>query len=93
MRDTELVKRYRNWLSGNTQAFPLFEKLANDIRNAGHTRYSAWALVQVMRFHSDLEQTESFKINNNYVALLARDLVEIDPSFEGFFVFRQTKRV
>ena len=93
MRETTLVKRYRNWLAGNTQAFPLFVKLANDIRNAGHTRYSAWALVQVMRFHSDLEQTESFKINNNYVALLARDLVEIDPSFEGFFVFRQTKRV
>ena len=67
-------------------------KLANDIRNAGHTRYSAWAIVQVMRWHSDLEQTESFKINNNYISLLVRDLVELDPSFEGFFLTRQTKR-
>ena len=93
MRDTELVKRYRNWLSGNTQAFPLFEKLANDIRNAGHTRYSAWSIAAVMRWHSDLEQTESFKINNDYIALLVRDLVEIDPSFKGFFLTRQTKRI
>ncbi len=93
MRDTELLRKYRNWLQGTPQAFILFEKLANEVRSAGHDKYSAWTIVQVMRWHSDLKRTEAFKISNDYIACLARDLVKKDPSFETFFNLKTTKRI
>lgn len=93
MRNTELYRQYRRWLNGNPQVFILFEKLANQIRDAGHEKYSAWTLVQIMRWHSDLERTDQYKISNNYIACLARDLIDKDASFEGFFTLRETKRI
>lgn len=86
-----LVKQYRNWLQASPQAFVMFERMANEIRGSGFNRYSAKTIVEAIRWHSDLERTEAFKINNNYVALLAIDLISKDASFEGFFEMRRTK--
>ncbi len=93
MNDTPLLKKYRNWIHGNPQAFVLFEKMANQIKDAGFNRYSAWTLVNAIRWHTDLAQTEKYKISNDYIACLARDLIEKDNTFEGFFQLKKTKRI
>lgn len=36
------------------------------------TRYSAMAIAQVIRWHTDLRGGDDFKLNNNYVPGLAR---------------------
>lgn len=92
MKDTQLVARYRNWLQATPQAFVLFEKLSNQIKAAGKTKYSAWTIIGIMRWESDLSQTEEYKISNDYIGLLARDLIAKDKSFEGFFNLKKTKR-
>ena len=92
MRDSQLVLRYRNWIQATPMAFTLFEKLSNQIRAAGKTKYSAWTIVNIIRWESDLAQSEEYKISNDYIGLLARDLIKKDPSFDGFFNLKKTKR-
>lgn len=93
MYKTQLREHYENWLQARPEVFILFEKLANEARDAGFKKYSAWTLAQVIRWHFDIEQHGDFKLNNNYIALLARDLIEKDPSFVDFFQLRRTKRL
>jgi aspartyl aminopeptidase len=88
---TILQADYHNWLQASPSIFILFEKLANDLKGQGFKQYSARTIAEVMRWHFDIEQNGEFKLNNNYVSLMARDLVKKDKTFMNFFRFRTAK--
>ena len=91
MDKQQLQAKYEAWRLACPKAFIIFEKLANEIRDAGHTKYSAKTISEVIRWSFDLEKVEEFKLNNNYIALMARELIEKDSSFINFFELRRMR--
>ena len=85
-------EKFRRYHRDNPHVFQLFKRFANEVRLAGHRRYSAVAIVNRIRWHFSVEtKGDSFKMNNNYTAFYARLLVQNYPEFEDFFEFREQK--
>ena len=85
-------KAFLKYHKANPQIYVLFRKFAIEVRNAGFTKYSSWAIVQRIRWHEDVETkcSTGFKINNNLIGWYSRFLVYKEPRlFKGFFRHRQ----
>lgn len=71
----------------NPHVFELFKKYSRIALEAGRDQYSANAIFERIRWHTDIEtKGEEFKISNNYRAFYARKLMAEDPAYKGFFV-------
>lgn len=92
--DKDLVKRFIAFHSGNKWVYAEFEKSAVMMMSTGKEKYSAWAIVNNIRWEKDLiiNGKEVFKINNNFISLYARLLIYRNPSFENFFHLREMKQ-
>lgn len=90
--DEALVLRFHEYHESHPNVFIEFWNLAERMKLAGRPKYSAWSIVQQIRWNHDLqEQNEPFKINNDYIALYARFLIHVAPEFDGFFELRSMK--
>jgi hypothetical protein len=88
--DPQLVKSYFDWIRQNHNVYEEFKFRALQMRGTGRTRYSAWAVVNVIRWDTDLKtRGDGFKIRNDFIALLARHVVAAEPSLENFFELRE----
>ncbi len=79
----------------NPGVYRLFTHYAFEAKNAGFTRYSAWAIMNRIRWHHDVNtpQKGEFKISNDYIAWYARKLMADCPlSFDGFFKVKKLSR-
>lgn len=72
------------------EVYSEFVRLAHKARSRGFRKYSAWTIVAVIRWHTDVnpQREGGFKINNNFISRYARKLIREDPSFRGFFELR-----
>lgn len=87
-----LMKTFKDFHRLNPHVFSAFVAKAREARNAGHAHYSAWIIVNVLRWESDLQTSgDPWRISNDHIAMYARLLVWLDPSFEGFFDLKQMK--
>lgn len=85
-------ERFERFNDSNPHVFQHFIELAQRMRGTGREHYSARTLVEVMRWDEDLRTTSSsFKINGDFVPLMARWLVHLEPAFQGFFELRQVR--
>lgn len=67
-------------------------ELAMDLKGRGCRRWSMDALFHVLRFRTALTSGDlGLKLNNNYTALAARDLMSEYPELDGFFQLRVRK--
>lgn len=90
----DLEVRFRKFHSENPQIFELFKHLAGKVRAAGHQKYSAQAIMHIIRWHHDIKSSsKQFKISNDFIALYARLLMEDDQKFTDFFDTRPMKRL
>lgn len=84
-----LNSRFKAFHKENPQVFKAFHNHAKQMKKRGFKTYSAWSIICVIRFNNDLQTNGNFKINNDFVALYARLLMESCPEFEGFFKIRK----
>lgn len=90
--DPKLVIKFLGFHEENPRVYEKFCVCAHRIKNK-RTRYSAWAIINVIRWETDLgSDTEPFKISNDYIALYARLLTYQDAKFEGFFLLKEMKK-
>jgi len=72
-----------------------FIRDAVGLKRQGFTQYSQWALVGHLRYHHDSkygpENTEPYKISNNFIAYMARFAMERCTELQGFFNIKQMK--
>lgn len=60
------------------------------MKKAGRKKYSAQAIIYVIRFNQDLKTSgDVFKINNDFTSIYARMLMYNNPDMEGFFEIRK----
>lgn len=87
-----LEERFAAWLELNLHIWKLFERFTFEAIRAGHAHYSADAIVHRIRWHTSVEtQGDEFKVNNDYVAGLARLWAEAHPKHAAFFRTRERK--
>jgi hypothetical protein len=91
---TELVDKFNRYHRKNPKVYELFHKFSKEVISTGRSRYSAWAIIQRIRWHVDIktEDPSGFKINNDYIALYTRLLIKEHPEFKNFFELKQMKR-
>lgn len=83
---------YDAFIHANPWVLLRLAQLADTVRQRGHTHYGIAALVEVLRYeyHTTNDPSSDFKINNNYRAFMARDLMNLYPHLNGFFDTRKS---
>jgi hypothetical protein len=92
--DTRLTiqQRFEAFHEAHPDVYDLFVRIARQMRDKGHARYSADGILHVIRWHYATSSSgESPKINNIWSSRYARLLMEEDATFVGFFETRRLK--
>ena len=87
-------RTFADFHRANPQVFRLFRQFAGQLRKT-QDRGSAEQVWQRIRWEvrmwTDEQFSGRFKLDNRYRSQYARLLVEVDPSFKGWFRFRKRK--
>ena len=90
--DSELLARFKKYHTENPHVYKLFMQYVNQLRSAGRDRYSAWAIINRIRWDYDISTTvDPFKISNDFIALYSRLAYYHNPDLKDFFVMRLMK--
>ena len=86
----ELVDAFADYHRANPRIFALFCRFALEVARV-RSHYSAWAIVQRIRWHVEIEtrSADELKINNNWAALYARLFSLKHPEHENLFRCRK----
>jgi len=80
------------WHKKNPHVYELFKKYTHQAISAGHKHYGAMAIIQRIRWHTEIEtQGDMFKINNNHVPYYARLFAHDHPEHSDFFRMRSVE--
>ena len=58
--------------NANPHVYELFEKFTFDVIRRGYSNYSANAIFERIRWHTEIETDGEFKLSNNHRAYYAR---------------------
>jgi hypothetical protein len=85
--------KFKRYHEKNPDVYKLFKSMAQRARESGHTRYSSWVILNVIRWKHDVnpERIGAFKVSNGLMAFYSRKLVADDSSFQGFFELRELR--
>lgn len=88
---------FLSWLPKNTHIYDAFAREAVAIRSRGFNHYSARTIIEFLRHHASLRQNpisadEPWNLNDHYTPYLARLFMLDNPSCDGLFEFRKTKK-
>lgn len=90
--DPLLKEKFKTYLATNPHIFPHFERLVARARQMGKKKYSAWVIVNKMRWDLEIEASgDPFRISNDYIALMSRLYVWKHPESVEFFDFKPMK--
>jgi hypothetical protein len=83
---------FQEYNEQNPTVYPRFLKIAIETHSKGFKRYSAKAILEVVRYFTSVaENGGKFKINNNVTPMFARQAVKDRPELNGFFELRRSK--
>lgn len=90
----QLERQFREFHQANPHVFDRLRQMAHAARRRGHRRIGMKMLFEVIRWEHMLktEDPHGFKLNNNYTAFYARLLMQRDPTLDGMFETRGTRR-
>jgi hypothetical protein len=92
LNDTPERLKYEAFKEANPWVIQSLTKMCYNIYNNGRDHYGIAALVEVLRYqHAIAEDPNSeFKVNNNYRAFMAREIMQNNPMLDGFFSTRKS---
>jgi hypothetical protein len=93
--ETTVQSKFQKYHTANPDVYKLFLQYAREVKAAGFTQYGAWAIMNRIRWHHDINKrrTDGFKISNDYIAWYARKALEDYPTeFKGFFKLKKLSR-
>ena len=82
----DLKEKWWAWHKQNPEFYKLFERFTFQAIERGHTRLSAWLIVNRIRWETMIVTTgDDYKISNDFIALYARLFMHYNPQYKGFF--------
>ena len=88
------IANYRKWrdTQQGRDVYADFRAKAREIRGKGWTHFGAKAIAESIRVDAALrDPANAPKVNNSWVALMARELMDEDYVFKGFFETRKRR--
>lgn len=76
---------FKKYDAENPQIYLKFKDYTKILIQRGFKNYSAMAVMQAVRWHTDIEGNDKFKVNHNYFPDYARKFMKEFPQHEGFF--------
>lgn len=90
--ETETTAEFEAWLQDHPTVLPKFIELSLQLLDAGHTRFGASLIIGQMRWlHMTHAWNGEYELDNNYVALLARRAMAVQPRLRGVFEIRKLR--
>jgi len=91
--DQTIEARFERFVADHPEVYTLFVQFAREWRSAGHSRGSASAICERIRWETGVnpEHDEGFKMTDHFTSRLARKLMADDATFEGFFETRRLR--
>jgi hypothetical protein len=87
----EIVQEFFWWHRQNPHVYELFKRFATEAVHSGRKRFSAYYIMERIRWYMNVEtKGDVFKLNNNHRPCYARLLILEDPRFSNFFETRHT---
>lgn len=86
-----IEQAYQEWDAAHPEVRWELEQLCREWIRAGRSRWSIDGVFEVVRWQRHLHgirDAAGFKLNNNYRALYARDLLLTHPEWGGLFELR-----
>lgn len=91
-RKATMTELFEALMARRPDIYELLVELTRDVKRRGKTTYSMKAIFERARWHFEIERGEDdFKLNNNYTALYAREIMQREPDLSGFFETRRRK--
>lgn len=90
---SQLSAEFLAWLPENLHVWEAFEKETFAVIKRGYQHYSAYTIVEFLRHHSAVTETNGeWKINNNVRPYLPRLFDLVHPAKAGLFEYRLTTK-
>lgn len=90
--DVNLLAKFKAYHSKNPGIYQKFKEYTLMLSKTGRKRYSAWCIINKIRWDHDISTTGiEFKISNDFIALYARLFVYHNPEFKEFFSMKRMK--
>jgi len=90
--DTQIARKWLAWHKANPQVYELFVRFTLSAINRGHSKLSAWLIINRIRWETVVEtQGEDFKISNDSIAYYSRLFMYHYPEYAGFFRIKPLK--
>ena len=88
----ERKKVWWEWNKKNPDVWLKFEEYTLEAIKSGRKNYSHWAIINRIRWHSEIETSGGeFKISNDYICFYARLFHARYPEHKDFFRLKQLK--
>jgi hypothetical protein len=83
---------YEHFKEANPWVLPKLVEMCHNLKNNGIKRYGIAGLFEALRYQHALidDPASDFKLNNNYRAFAARDIMLMNPTLDGFFETRRS---
>lgn len=86
------IAEWRDWHNKNPSIWAAFERFSLEAAASGRPRYSHWAVMNRVRWHTAIETTgREFKISNDHIAFYARKFCAKHPEYRTFFKLKPLK--
>jgi hypothetical protein len=87
----EMLK-YEAFKKANPWVLRTLTRMSYELQERGYKHYGIAALIEVLRYEYALtnDPSSDFKFNNNYRAFFAREIMQMNPSLDGFFSTRKS---
>jgi len=84
-----IEERFARWIEDNGHVLDEMLRLARERLDQGETFISAKALWEEMRTSLDTQNEGGYRLNNDFTAIAARRLLELEPRLNGVIRIRQ----
>jgi hypothetical protein len=85
-------QRFLKFHADNPHVYALFDRFTREAVDSGTPRYSAYAIVNRIRWHTTIETVgTAFRVPNDHIPYLARLWLRQNPQHAGFFVIHALK--
>jgi len=91
--ENDFLEKFCDYFQKNPSVWRLFKQYSEKVKGT-RGKYSAWAIINQIRWHHEIEKGgDDFKISNDYIGLYARLLARSDREYLDFFSLKEMKRV
>lgn len=88
---TETLSAFKKFDKENPTVYRKFTAKTKQVWKLGRRRYSAWAVINEVRWEYFKTTGNKYKISNDFIALYARKFMKENAKYKTFFTIKPLK--